>query len=459
MASKSKLNLPMQEISKLAKQIGMPSDPNEIRKIGSELNTQGIHRIRSAIQDVFQSVNQYDSPLDWLAKTFALLPPYLKIPLGFAITGSAFLITNPFFAGIAALGGLIFVLITVLLDMHASRYGDKSKLMDFLSSSVGEMVESIFVHLAYQAFKLEQEVQKFTEQNSKLAAEIDKLQVNITSLDKELSELKKINTTLQETCMSQKQALNDVRVQEQNLKVRIGELKLLVGQLTTNKELQEKAIAELRQNERALREIVEQQKVLVVDFEATKLALIKSSEQLKATETQLDNVRVELKSTAKALDLSAKELLVLKEKSALEIRNLKLVNQALRSNIETLSNALVEDETKRNQFLQRLDGFLSDSNKELHSISERICQAERELSETKAQLQQETVKYSDLLKIHEHLVKKQDEQVRRLETIRPPTKRQSKMVASIADVSLFLSAKPLKKDISTQTPGLRETFV
>ncbi|WP_133131352.1 hypothetical protein [Legionella yabuuchiae] len=394
MASKPTLNIPLQAFKTLANEIGLPSSPEEIKKMSAELNTDSIHRVRRAMDDVFESVNQHDSPLDWLAKQFALLPIYIKIPLGLALTGGAFFITYPFLAGIAALGGIGFVITSIFLHMHASSLEDKAKLIKFLSSQVGEMLESIFVHLAYQALKLEQEVQKFTEQNIKLKSEVTNLEKNIDSLDKEISKLKEIHTSLLSTSKSQALALKE--------------------------------------------------------FEHTKAALHKTAKQL-------EKANLELSSTAKALETSTNQLIALKEKSALEIRNLKLVNQTLKGSVESLSQALVEDETKRSQFVQRLNDFLSDSSREFHSISERICQAEAELSTTKTQLQEATQKYSELLTVHTELVKKQDEQVTRLEAIGSrATEGLTTEGVMVNNFGIFSKPKNSQQDQSAQIEYLRK---
>lgn len=84
-----------------------------------------------------------------------------------------------------------------------------------------------------------------------------------------------------------------------------------------------------------------------------------------------------------------------------EVEKAKHIAATLEGAVKTLTSSVTSDPIQRQVFHEKLDHFLSDKSASFDQVADRICRAENELSDVKAELKASTERFNKLLDLQE----------------------------------------------------------
>ncbi|KTD11031.1 inclusion membrane protein A [Legionella gratiana] len=323
------------------------TDLNSLQSIA--LTQEHLTQVKKSLGAIVDSLQENPSLISRAAKFWGEIPLWQRILGGVAISGPTFLIGAAahigFLVTISGVSALAYTTSGIILDDH--HYHSKSiaqKLKEGIFG-VAEVLELTIGALDSIRKKLAIEVERFKEENNKLAN-------NITQLNEEVETL----SMQVETYVKTEELLRKQKTDLENIAI-------------------------------GLRKDIEKQGQL---FEANQQELAKVKEWHEKSVLQLSQKASELSEVRKSMST--------------EIEKAKKIASTLEKTVKFLSNTGINDSSQREEFQKKLDKFLSEKNTSFDEITERMSNAEKELSEVKSELKASNERYKLLLDLQEKLI-------------------------------------------------------
>lgn len=134
------------------------------------------------------------------------------------------------------------------------------------------------------------------------------------------------------------------------------------------------------------------------------LAIQNQSQLLDKAQEELDQVKKAYKANDARLSEKVMELKIINREMDQDLEQARSIGLVLESTVETLSKAVILDSEQCSAFQLRLKEFLANKSKSFDQISERICNAEYQLSAVTKELEQCNQKYLELLEKQGQLI-------------------------------------------------------
>lgn len=322
------------------------------------LTQEYLSQIKQNLGDIIDSMQENPSLISRAAAYWGELPFWQKVVGGAAVSGPSLLLgamTCTFFLATISGAG-------VLLDDH-HHHNNRLKegvfgIADGLSLTIGSL-DGI-------RQKLATEIEKFREENTKLAE-------NITHLN---GEIKKLSVQ------------TDMLIATEQL-------------LRKNKEDLEKIAGTLKQN-------LEQQ-----------------GDLFEKNQRELAEVKELHHQSIEQLAKKSAELAQVRESMEAQVNNAKAVASTLEDTVKLLSTTAINDAEQRNIFQEKLTHFLSDQTRNFSEVCERISKKESELSAAKLELQANNEHYKQLLQRQEKQILRLESINQSIQTEPPPVPAQA----------------------------------
>ncbi|MCW8482703.1 hypothetical protein OQJ14_04945 [Fluoribacter dumoffii] len=315
------------------------------------LTQEHLAQVKKSLGAIVDSLHDNPSLISRAAAFWGELPLWQRIVGGVAISGPTLIIGAAahigFLITISGVSALAYTTSGIVLDDH--HYHTKSiaqKLKEGIFG-VAEILELTIGALDTIRKKLAIEIDKFKEENEKLAH-------NITRLNEEVETLS---------------AQVEVYVETEKL-------------LRKSKEDLEKTASSL------------------------KLDLEKQSEQYEINQKELEKIRGEHSRSLLLLSQKTAELAEVRKSMGTEIERAKMIASTLEGTVKTLSSAAIDDGTQRQAFQDKLNSFLADKASNFDLIAERMNKAESELALVKSELNKSTERFKKLLELQEMQLKR-----------------------------------------------------
>lgn len=186
------------------------------------------------------------------------------------------------------------------------------------------------------------------------------------------------------------------RFKDQNDKLEL-RVTMLVGQvdsLTNQVEL-------LMQTERLLKS---QKDTLEQSVQNLQQNVSTQDESFKKMQAELEKITKDYDSSQAQLSKKVIELTEVRQKMDQEVAKAKRITDTLKGTVQTLSGTVIQDKKKKQEFQDRLDNFLSNTEVSYSQVAARVCQAEEDLIVVKVQLEESNNRYKALLDKQEELV-------------------------------------------------------
>lgn len=335
-------------------QFAASKPPALVKKIQDELTElhstkQELDALQKSLDSMIDMMSKNHSVLTQAASYWSELPLWQKIIAGILLSAPCFVIG--IMANIAVLITIsIFALITyiasaLLLDNHHNHSqkatGDLKKMVKSMAGVLMKIIEKLGALNA----QIKEQINDFAQENETLAH-------NLSVLSEQVTHLNELTEQLKEDVLA----------------------------LHATKE----------------------------ELELTAITLTHSvkehSEILQTNQMQIERVQNDLKLSQTQLSEKISELHHVKVEMTISNDQLKAMVGVLNGTIETLSETVIGDEEQRASFQERLKQFLSDKEASFDLVAKRICEAERKLSEVVEQLNNNNLKYDELLNRHEQQV-------------------------------------------------------
>ncbi|WP_419420302.1 LegC2/C7 family Dot/Icm T4SS effector [Legionella sp. D16C41] len=139
------------------------------------------------------------------------------------------------------------------------------------------------------------------------------------------------------------------------------------------------------------------QEKLEQEAERLRQSALESEELLKKNELELTQVRKEYERSRQQLNEKVAELCDLNSSMEIEVKKAKEVASTLQTTVKTLSGAVIEDNNHREVFQKRIAKIIDNSDQNALLINDKVQKLEQELREVKEQLEQSNNRYQELL--------------------------------------------------------------
>ncbi|HHF7375053.1 LegC2/C7 family Dot/Icm T4SS effector [Legionella bozemanae] len=310
------------------------------------LTQEHLSQVKKSLGAIVDSLQDNPSLISRAAAFWGELPLWQRIVGGVAISGPTLIIGAAahigFLVTISGVSVLAYTTSGIVLDDHHYHTKNIAQKLKEGIFGVAEILELTIGALDSIRKKLATEIDKFKEENEKLAK-------NITRLNEEV-----------ETLSTQV----EVYIETEKL-------------LRKNKEDLEKIASSL------------------------KLDLEKQSVQFEANQKELEKVRDLHSRSLLLLSQKTAELSEVRKSMGAEVEKAKSIASTLEGTVKVLTSAAISDSSQRQAFHEKLDAFLMDKTTSFDQVAERISKAESELSEVKSELKASTERFNKLLELQE----------------------------------------------------------
>lgn len=323
------------------------SDIDSLQSIA--LTQEHLTQVKKSLGAIVDSLQDNPSLISRAAKFWGEIPLWQRILGGVAISGPTFLVGAAahigFLVTISGISALAYTTSGIILDDH--HYHSKSiaqKLKEGIFG-VAEVLELTIGALDSIRKKLAIEVERFKTENDRLAKEITHLHDEVETL------------SMQVECFQKTEAL--LRKQKTDL---------------------ENIAITLKQD------------------------LEKNSKLFEANQLELARVKGWHEKSLEQLSQKASELSEVRKSMGTEVEKAKRIASTLETTVKFLTNTGINDTKQRQVFQEKLDKFLSEQTNSFDEITERMSNAEKELSEVKSELKESNERYKILLDLQERLI-------------------------------------------------------
>lgn len=305
-------------------------------------------KVKEDLNNVVDAVAKNPSLITQFAEQWGKLPSWQKysgaiVGVPFLIVGFSTLAIVPILLGGTALA--IYTAGGLILEDHYQRTIDITESLKKGILSLADVLGLVIKALDKIRRELAVEVEKFRAENIRLTNNIEALGMQIDSLSQQ--------TTL---FIQTEKILREDVTKLQNT------VELLKDTSDVQRESLDKALSELS---------------------LVKKAYEKSQDQLTEKVVELTTLKIEM---------------------GREVEKAKKVALTLKGTVDTLSGTIIEDEKHKKEFQQRLENFLSDKEKSFCEVTDKICEAERQLVIVKEELKRSNERYQLLLDKQEHQI-------------------------------------------------------
>lgn len=310
------------------------------------LTQEHLAQVKKSLGAIVDSLQQNPSLISRAAAFWGELPLWQRIIGGVAISGPTLIIGAAahigFLVTISGVSALAYTTSSIVLDDHHYHTKNIAQKLKEGIFGVAEILELTISALDAIRKKLAKEIQKFKDENEKLA-------LNITRLNEE------------------------------------------VETLTAQVEVYVETAKLLRKNKEDLEKVAQ----------SLKLDLEKQGEQFEANQRELEKVRALHERSISLLNQKTSELAQVRLQMGTEVEKAKHIAATLEGAVKTLTSSVTSDPIQRQVFHEKLDHFLSDKSASFDQVADRICRAENELSDVKAELKASTERFNKLLDLQE----------------------------------------------------------
>ncbi len=324
------------------------------------LTQEHLSQVKKSLGAIVDSLQENPSLISRAAAFWGELPLWQRIVGGVAISGPTLIIGAAahigFLVTISGVSVLAYTTSGIVLDDHHYHTKNIAQKLKEGIFGVAEILELTIGALDSIRKKLAAEIDKFKEENEKLAK-------NITRLNEEVETLS---------------AQVEVYIETEKL-------------LRKNKDDLEKIASSL------------------------KLDLEKQSVQFDANQKELEKVRELHSRSLLLLSQKTAELGEVRKSMGVEVEKAKSIASTLESTVKILTSTAISDSSQRQTFHEKLDAFLMDKTTSFDQVAERMSKTETELSEVKNELKASTERFNKLLELQEKLIQRLQGLDRRVE--------------------------------------------
>jgi hypothetical protein len=321
-----------------------------------------IQQIKADLNKLILAMNHNPSLLSRAASFWNEIPLWQKITAGVVLTVPLLIIG--IMANLAALITLSIVTVIVytvshiLLENHQIQNKDNTESLNAGISSLVDLLDTVILTLELLREQLAIEIDLFQKENARLTANIEQFCEQIKTL------------------------------------------KSQINQLTDTEKALSATQVDLEQTATRLKGSIEEQ-----------------SQVLEQTQQELEKVAHEYQENQNLLYDKIKELDEVKVNMSKEVEQARAVGLVLSGTVETFSNVVIQDKEQRAAFQKRLEEFLTNKEKSFVEVADRICDAERKLSETQHKLSIVTKQLEQSNQRYRTILDRQEQQIIRLEQI------------------------------------------
>ncbi|KTD75282.1 LegC2/C7 family Dot/Icm T4SS effector [Legionella waltersii] len=345
---------------------------NGIQELSANQNS--FIEIKKHIAKVVEALAQNSSFFSRIATTWADMPLWLKIVLGFAVVVPTLVL------------GIVFQVITLIvfsLLSIASYLG-----IAYLLNNHNEHTHDI--------------TDKLQETMNTLADSLEEAIQSLEPLRKELAE-----------------QVNYFHDENERL-------------LSSDEELRHK-ISQLTEEGRRLQEDSESLKSVNFQLKGTNTKLESSNELqkelLRINVQEIERLNKESEKNAFALVQATQELERVQKEMGERLRQSQLIAEVLQQNAIEFSNQVIESKEERELFQTKLKGFVSNQAESFNRITDRIFQAETELARVKEELNFSNKRNEELLDRMDRVLIPWENRLNLITP--PPTVKHSKTISEI----------------------------
>ncbi|KTD59604.1 inclusion membrane protein A [Legionella santicrucis] len=322
------------------------TDLDSIQSIA--LTQEHLTQVKKSLGAIVDSLQDNPSLISRAAKFWGEIPLWQRILGGVAISGPTFLVGAAahigFLVTISGISALAYTTSGIILDdhhYHSQSIAQKIKEGIF---GVAEVLELTIGALDSIRRKLAIEVERFRTENDKLAKEITHLYDEVETLSMQVECFQKTEELLRK----QKTDLENISI------------------------------------------------TLKQDLE-------KNGELFQANQLELAKVKGWHEKSLLQLSEQASQLSEVRKSMGKEVEKAKKIASTLETTVRFLTNTGINDTKQREVFQEKLDEFLEKTNS-FDEITERMSNAEKELSEVKFELKASNERYKLLLDLQEKLI-------------------------------------------------------
>lgn len=331
-------------------------DPNysldEVNSIQSiTLTQEHLSQVKKSLGAIVDSLQENPSLISRAAAFWGEIPLWQRILGGVVISGPTLVIGAAahigFLVTISGVSALAYTTSGIVLDDHHYHTQNIAQKLKQGIFGIAEVLELTIGALDAIRKKLAIEVDKFKEENEKLAENIKNLHAEVTTLSAQIEVYVETEKLLRKT--------------KENLELVTDSLK---------------------------KDLANQNQLLTENQE--EIALIKEAH-------------------AKSIfQLSAKvaELAEVRTLMGAEVDKAKKIASTLEGAVKTLSGVIISDTNYKQAFQEKLNGFLKDKTTSFDQVAIHISKAESELSDVKTELQASNDRYKKLLICQEEQIRR-----------------------------------------------------
>ena len=350
---------------------GLKLKPNNDLSLSILDNQKKLTDLNASLDKIIDAIAQNQSVLSRISTFWGELPLWLKIISGALLViptlavGIVFHLWILIAASVVTL--IVYTLVSLLLDNHHSNSSGTLDALKEGMTGLGNVLISVIDSLNIISQQFSQAVADMTTENERLKANVDTLSEKVNTLTQTV-------TNLQST--------------EEGLRSVHTKLETTTTKITQSLD------------------------------EQTSLA--------NASQSELNQVTLDLKKTKQQLAEKVTELELMKNELAIKVKKFESICSILNDALGTMSGTLITDKDSRVKFLQKLNDFISDTDASFDRIVDRICEAERQLAIV-------TEKLNLNNQLYQNLLNKQDNQLSRLEQIVDKKENQNSKITSSAN--------------------------
>ncbi|PWY54506.1 hypothetical protein DGG96_16605 [Legionella qingyii] len=310
------------------------------------LTQEHLAQVKKSLGAIVDSLQDNPSLISRAAAFWGELPLWQRIIGGVAVSGPTLIIGAAahigFLVTISGVSALAYTTSGIVLDDHHYHTKNIAQKLKEGIFGVAEILELTIGALDSIRKKLAVEIDKFKEENERLAKNISRLNEEVETLSAQV----------------------EVYIETEKL-------------LRKTKDGLEKTAATL------------------------KLDVEKQNKQFEATQKELLKARDEHSRSLVLLSEKTSELSEVRISMGAEVEKAKKIASTLEGTVRILSSATITDGNQRQAFQEKLNSFLENKAASFDQVAERIGKAESELLEVKSELKASTERFNKLLELQE----------------------------------------------------------
>lgn len=313
------------------------------------LTQEHLTQVKKSLAAIVDSLQDNPSLISRAAKFWGEIPLWQRILGGVAISGPTFLVGAAahigFLVTISGISALAYTTSGIILDDHHYHSQSIAQKLKEGIFGVAEVLELTIGALDSIRKKLAIEVERFKTENDRLAKEVTHLHDEVEMLSMQVECLQKT--------------------------------------------------ADLLNNQK-----IELEKIAIT----LKQDLGKNGELFKANQLELAKVKELHEKSLLQLSEQASQLSEVRKSMGKEVERAKEIASTLEKTVKFLTNTGINDSKQRQVFQEKLDKFLSEKTSGFDEVTERMSNAEKELSQVKSELKASNERYKILLDVQEKLI-------------------------------------------------------